>query len=225
LKDLPVQQVTFNGNSEVEHIEHEGSGIDEEDEQHMFVMPNNTLVINDLKEEDLGEYRCEARLDKEGLQGRLIVGPISEIYTFTPFPWWIIVIVIIVLLLLIIIVCVVCKAKKRRTGKGYYDVSDIEKTGKKHNKSDIYYVPADVDGDSIMNESDNFLLNDKTIKTPIIKENGAKNGAKKGALFTQMEDLIKSENATGSRGSLFEDDDFIMKGMDEDGSFRERYAE
>lgn len=214
LKDLPVQHLNFNVNSEVEDmgVEHEGSVVEEEVERR-FVMPNNTLVINDLTEDDLGEYRCEARVDKKGLEERLVVGPISEIYTFVPFPWWIIVVVIIVLLLLIIIVCVVCKAKKRRSGKGYYDVNDIEKTGKKHNKSDIYYVPADVDGDSIMNESDNFLLNDKIEnKTPIFTPKTIRH-------------LNKVESNTGSLGSLFEEDDFIMKGMDEDGSFRERYAE
>lgn len=224
LKDLHVQQITYLGGDKVMRPESAsylandadlGSGDNLEDkEEHRVLLANSTLKISGLKKEDIGEYRCEANLSKPGLMEGPVVSSVSEIYSFTPFPWWIIVVVIIVLIITVLLVIFVCKAKSMRNTKGYYDVSDIEASGKKHNKSDIYYMPEDLDSDSIMNESDNFPL---TSSTP----------AKKTPIFTPktIRHLNNMESTKGSVGSLLEDDEFLGKGMDEDGSFTERYAE
>jgi hypothetical protein len=224
LKDLPQQKVTYLQGKEgmkpesasylanEDDLEEEDQS--EEKEERRILLSNSTLKISGLKEEDIGEYRCEANLSKPGLMEGPVVSSVSEIYSFTPFPWWIIVVVILVLLITVIIIVFVCKAKSLRNTKGYYDVSDIEASGKKHNKSDIYYMPDNMDGDSIMNESDNFPL---TSSTP----------TKKTPIFTPktIRHLNNMESTKGSVGSLLDDDEFLGKGMDEDGSFTERYAE
>ena len=95
-------------------------------------------------------------------------------------------------------------------GKGYYGM-DFEDGGR-HNKSDIYYTTEDAE--SIMNEMDDTLKDEQK-------------GQEKTPIFTQMQKTIQhsAENkSAGSVGSLLEDD-FMDQGFDEDGSFRERYAE
>ena len=95
-------------------------------------------------------------------------------------------------------------------GKGYYGM-DIEDGGK-HNKSDIYYTTEDAE--SIMNEMDNTAMDDQQAKgkTPIFTPKTIRH-------------LARVDKSIGSIGSLLEDDDFLDKGYEEDGSFRERYAE
>ena len=99
--------------------------------------------------------------------------------------------------------------KKRRNGKGFYNPMDPENM--KHNKSDIYYTTEDAD--SIMHEVDTScsdLMEGNAPKTPI---------------FTPKTLRHLSSSGTGSASSLLEDDEFLKRGMNEDGSFRERYAE
>ena len=182
----------------------------------MTLLSNKSLKIAGITEEDLGEYHCEAILGKDIFNKGPIVGAASSIYVpyiTNSFPWWIILIAVVAFLLVLFLLFIVYRVKKRRSHKGYYDVSDIEATGKKHNKSDIYYMPEDVDGDSIMNENDNIPLDASTPnKTPIFTPKTIKL-------------LNNVESTKGSVGSLLEDDEFLKGGMDEDGSFRERYAE
>ena len=85
--------------------------------------------------------------------------------------------------------------------------------GGKHNKSDIYYTTEDAE--SIMNEMDNTYTNESQYtqaKTPIFTPKTIRH-------------LARVDKSIGSIGSLLEDDDFLDKGYQEDGSFRERYAE
>jgi len=79
----------------------------------------------------------------------------------------------------------------------------------KHNKSDIYYTTDDTD--SIMQETDTSGVDDMD------------NTASKTPIFTPKTLRHLSENSGGSLGSLLEDDEFLNRGMNEDGSFRERY--
>jgi hypothetical protein len=201
------------GNDDQNKCSVDGKGCEDE---HMVLLKSKALKIFGITKEDLGEYRCEASLNKPGLVNLPVASKVSgKIYITSSFPWWIIVIAILVLLIIAILVCIVYRVKNRKNNKGYYDVSDIEATGKRHNKSDIYYMPEDADGDmdSIMNESDNFPLNASTPnKTPIFTPKTIRH-------------LNNRETTAGSVGSLLEDDEFLRKGMDEDGSFRERYAE
>ena len=181
----------------------------------MTLLSNKSLKITGMTEEDIGEYRCKAILANgvNGMDQEAIVSQVFSIYIPSNFPWWIILIAVVAFLLVLFLLFIVYRAKKRRSHKGYYDVSDIEATGKKHNKSDIYYMPEDVDGDSIMNENDNIPLDASTPnKTPIFTPKTIRH-------------LNNLESTTGSVGSLLEDDEFLKGGMDEDGSFRERYAE
>merc|ERR1712173_506273 len=110
---------------------------------------------------------------------------------------------------LCICIFVLCWRKKRRSGKGFYNPMDPENM--KHNKSDIYYTTEDAD--SIMHEVDTScsdLMEGNAPKTPI---------------FTPKTLRHLSSSGTGSASSLLEDDEFLKRGMNEDGSFRERYAE
>jgi len=180
---------------------------DPEEEQRFYVHANHSLEIRGLQEADIGLYKCEASTELEPL----LRSEPSEIYLATEFPFWIIILIVIIIILIVIILCCFWRLRKRQKGKGYYGVKDIEKSGGKHNKSDIYYTTED--GDSIMNEQDNLPLNSSTpTRTPIFTPKTIRH-------------LSNMDKSTGSVGSLLEDDEFLKRGMDEDGSFRERYAD
>ena len=87
---------------------------------------------------------------------------------------------------------------------------DVE-DGVGHNKSDIYYTTED--NESIMNEVDSSALGGPA--------------AAKAPIFTPktIRRLARVDKSIGSIGSLLEDEEYLDKGYDEDGSFRERYAE
>ena len=113
--------------------------------------------------------------------------------------------------ILLISFCLVYYCKSRKVGKGNNGM-DIEDGGR-HNKSDIYYNTEDAE--SIMNEMDNTFTNEiqyTQAKTPIFTPKTIRH-------------LARVDKSIGSIGSLLEDDDFLDKGYQEDGSFRERYAE
>ena len=81
----------------------------------------------------------------------------------------------------------------------------------RHNKSDIHYSIND-DGDSVHNELLESTKGEGDKKTPIIKKGSSKGNILKG-----------SEN---SLLNLTDEELWLRKGMDEDGSFREgRYAD
>jgi hypothetical protein len=181
---------------------------EEEEGPRLVLLPNASLRISRLRQEDLGYYSCRVltELETAGLRSE-----VSHIYVPASFPFWILILVICILLALLLAACLVIQLRQRTRGKGYYGVKDIEKTGTKHNKSDIYYTTED--GDSVMNEQDNLPLNTSTpTRTPIFTPKTIRH-------------LANMEKATGSVGSLLEDDEFLRRGMDEDGSFRERYAD
>ena len=169
--------------------------------------PNNTLEIKNMEKDDVGFYECRAST----LLEKVLKSESSQIYLPSDFPWIIIVLVFIAVILMTILFYCIWRIRKRNKGKGYYGVKDIEKNGGKHNKSDIYYTTED--GDSIMNEQDNMPLNNSTpSRTPIFTPKTIRH-------------LANMDKSAGSVGSLLEDDEFLKRGMDEDGSFRERYAD
>ena len=168
----------------------------------LYMLANSALTICSLREEDIGEYYCGITTDLE----QSVTSQVSSVYMVTIFPWWIIIIILTILIILIILICVVCYCMRKKKGKGYYGM-DLEDGGK-HNKSDIYYTTEDAE--SIMNEMDDTNKDGQKEqgRTPIFTPKGVQRLDKSG----------------GSIGSLL-DDDFMDQGFDEDGSFRERYAE
>jgi len=178
---------------------------DPKEDPRLYMLSNSSLRICGLKPEDIGEYHCTLSTDLEPVVSSLT----SSVYMESDFPWWIIVVVIIILLLLILILCIALYLRRKKLGKGYYGM-DAEDGGK-HNKSDIYYTVEDEE--SVMGEMDDSVRKgEKSQKTPI---------------FTPktIQHIANLDKSVGSIGSLMEDDEFLDQGFDEDGSFRERYAE
>ena len=102
---------------------------------------------------------------------------------------------------------------------GRYGVKDIEDGRKKANRSDIHYSIDDDDEDDEDGKGvENDLLDGNgTVKKPIFRGSTSNGGLKKG-----------NDGLRGSENSLLnaEDDMWLVKGMEEDGSFREgRYAQ
>ena len=172
----------------------------------LYMLTNSSLRICSLKLSDVGEYFCQVTTDLE----TSLISQTSSVFLVTHFPWWILILILTFLLLLVLLCCLFCWCKSRKEGKGYYGM-DIEDGGM-HNKSDIYYTTQDAE--SIMNEMDNSTLDRQKdqVKTPIFTPKTIRH-------------LARVDKSVGSVGSLLEDDDFLDKGYQEDGSFRERYAE
>jgi len=194
---------------------------------HYNVLSNYSLQICSSSESDKGTYQCQISTKLEDV----VMGPLNSVYiesikvvaTEEAFPWWIVVAALLILLILIILSCCIWQCRKRKEGKGYYGM-DVEGI---HNQSDIYYTTEDAD--SIMNETDTTspksLL--KLMEKKITKEGPVSEMDGKTPIFTpnSIKHISDVERSAGSLGSLLEDDSFLDKGMDEDGSFRERYAE
>ena len=175
-----------------------------EDREHRFyLMTNNSLAVCGLQHSDLGSYHCQVSTDLE----QSIRSSYSSVYISQTFPWWILIIIVSVLLLAIIL-CVVCYCRRKKQGKGYYGM-DVE-DGAVNNRSDIYYTTED--NESIMDEVDQSMLEKQNGKTPIFTPRTIRR-------------LARVDKSIGSIGSLLDDDEYLDKGYDEDGSFRERYAE
>ena len=169
------------------------------------MVTNSSLLICGLGPEDVGSYHCEVSTSL----GEVVRSEPSSVYLTAPFPWWILIIALSVLIFLILI-CVVCYCKRRRTGKGYYGMDIEDGINGAHNKSDIYYTTED--NESIMDEMDQSMLERQNGKTPIFTPKTIRR-------------LARVDKSIGSIGSLLDDDEYLDKGYDEDGSFRERYAE
>lgn len=178
---------------------------DEQDTRH-YMLTNSSLRICSLNQSDVGEYYCQVTTDLE----QSLSSQTSSVFLVTPFPWWILILVLLLLLLLVLLACLVWCCKRRKVGKGYYGM-DIEDEGR-HNKSDIYYTTEDAE--SIMNEMDNTSID-------------WQQGQAKTPIFTPktIRHLARVDKSIGSIGSLLDEDDMLDKGYQEDGSFRERYAE
>lgn len=167
------------------------------------LMPNRSLLISSVASEDLGDYKC------------LVKTPIDEIvllaslYTSESWLWVIILMVIIVcVLLLIILTLCILWIRRRAKRQGRYGVKDME-NGKKLNRTDIHYsIDEDNDG-----KERSLLDPDKSGSTPIFTPKTLK----------QLSDITKgSEN---SLLNLTDEDLWLRKGMDEDGSFRGGYLD
>ena len=176
-------------------------------EHSLYLLANSSLLVCGLGPEDVGSYHCEVNTSL----GEVVRSQPSSVYLTAPFPWWIVIIAI-SLVIFLILICVICYCKRRRTGKGYYgmDIEDGINGGTGHNKSDIYYTTED--NESIMDEMDQSMLEKQNGKTPIFTPKTIRR-------------LARVDKSIGSIGSLLDDDEYLDKGYDEDGSFRERYAE
>lgn len=199
---LPMEYIT-----ETEAVEEEIDACEiteEDDGTHMYLMNNHSLVFCSVDQSDVGYYHCEVNTSLE----KTISSSYSSVYIAEPFPWWII-IVIIGIILFFILICFICWFRRRKQGKGYYGM-DVEDGIGQHNKSDIYYTTED--NESIMDEIDQSMLEKQNGKTPIFTPKTIRR-------------LARVDKSIGSIGSLLDDDEYLDKGYDEDGSFRERYAE
>lgn len=187
--------------------ENSGFGDYDEEPARFLLHHNHSLEISKMLEEDVGTYRCQASTELEPM----LQSEPSQIFLPSQFPYLLVILVIVAIFLIVLLFFCIWRIRRRNQGKGYYGVKDIEKTGAKHNRSDIYYTTED--GDSVMNEQDNLPINNSTpVRTPIFTPK----------TIRHISNLDKS---AGSVGSLLEDDEFLRRGMDEDGSFRERYAD
>ena len=172
-----------------------------------FILADHSLLLCSPSKADLGSYSCLI----SSPMGEALASNAAVLYLPTDFPWWIIFLIFAILtLLLCIFIFVTCWRRRRSGGKGFYNPMDPENL--KHNKSDIYYT---TDADSVMHEIDTScsdLMEGSTTKTPIFTPKTLRN-------------LSSTGSGVGSASSLLEDDEFLKRGMNEDGSFRERYAE
>ena len=183
----------------------EPAGVCEDTEQHRLVLlTNDTLVVCGLQQDDIGEYHCEVSTQLE----HSVKSHRHSVYIGTNFPWWIILVIILAILILIVFLALACYWRRKKLGKGYYGM-DVEDGGLR-NKSDIYYTTED--NESIMDEVDQSMLEKQNGKTPIFTPKTIRR-------------LARVDKSIGSIGSLLDDDEYLDKGYDEDGSFRERYAE
>ena len=176
-----------------------------------FILSDHSLVLCNPTEADLGSYSC---LVSSPMEAAIVSQP-AQLYLHPVFPWWILVIIFLLLLLLLCFCVFTFCWRRRRTGKGYYNPMDPENL--KHNKSDIYYTTED--SDSIMQETDTTGQEDGRTDTHTT--------SRIRSVFTPktLRQLSSTGSNGGSLGSLMEDDEFLNRGMNEDGSFRERYAE
>ena len=172
---------------------------------HVQLLTNNSLLLCHISQADVGSYHCEVNTSL----GESVISAYSSVYTHQPFPWWIIIIVISVLVF-VLLLCIICYCKRRTMGKGYYGMDIEDGVAGRHNKSDIYYTTED--NESIMDEVDQSMLEKQNGKTPIFTPRTIRR-------------LARVDKSIGSIGSLLDDDEYLDKGYDEDGSFRERYAE
>lgn len=164
------------------------------------ILANASLHIGQVTEEDVGTYTCQVRtgIDEVVLEAML--------YTENDWYWLMILIIVIicVLLVIILVLCIIC-VRKRSRRKGRYGVKDVTDGKKQFNRSDIQY--------SIDDDTESLHKDPEDNKTPIIKPN------RNNALIDP--EIKGSEN---SLLNLTDDEDlWLRKGMDEDGSFRGRY--
>ena len=139
----------------------------------------------------------------------------AALYSEADQSWILILIIIIicVLILLILVLCIVC-VRRRAKSKGRYGVKDVA-DGKRKNRSDIQYS-IDDDTESLHKELDPEL---STTRTPIIKSS-QRNGRNASPLDTNADLKACSEN---SLLNMTDEDLWLRRGMDEDGSFRQVY--
>ena len=171
-------------------------------DHHVRVLDNNSLLISEVQQGDLGYYSCEVatHLSPTVRSGH------SQIYYPDTYPALIIIIISILIIIVILTLLCFCITKCRRTmkGEGYYCVDDMEVNDKKVGSTTH-------DSDSIMQETDHHKT-DMDI-------------TQHSAMFTprSVHLLSRLEKAGGSIGSLLSDEEFLNRGMEEDGSFRQHY--
>merc|ERR1712029_133141 len=200
---------------------------------HIVRHDNHSVTIKGAEEDDLGEYKCRAYTVLDG-ERVFSVRLYREGQYLEDWIWLLIMeCVLIVVLLAICIVCVVCLVRKRAKHNGSYQVKDTEEGKRKLNGTDIHYsVEDDEETDSMNKPLKQYMdgtINSttETAPTPIIKNGGG------GSQPPQVANGKKpvSLNQTGSTGrisgsensllTMTDEDEYLKRGMDEDGSFRE----
>lgn len=168
------------------------------------ILSNYSLLIKSPTLTDLGTYRCKITTPVDNVILEAVL------YSEADQSWIMIAIIIVicVLILLILILCIIC-VRKRSRRKGRYGVKDVA-DGKRANRSDIQYS-IDDDTESLHKDLDNDN------RTPIIKPNSNRRSP-----LENHSDLKGSEN---SLLNMTDEDLWLRKGMDEDGSFRQVYVQ
>lgn len=193
---------------------------------------NNSLTIFKASAEDLGHYSCKVRTGVD----EIVLG--ASLYQEKDW-WWLLVLIAAVIGTLLLILCImcVCCVRKRAKRRGHYGVKDIEdgkkvskknsKVGRKghNNRSDIQYSIDDEIDEDAQRETPLLDGSNASGKTPIFGPNKA--GPNVGGTNNKKNNLPPG-GLSGSEHSLLnanDEDDWIKKGFDEDGSFREgKYA-
>jgi len=196
-------------------------------ENRLILHENKSIAIFKSKDEDTGDYHCEVKSPLEG--------PIKVYHSYYgPQDWtWLIILIAIIIAILLLICCILCIicCRKRATKAGTYDVHPDEDDGgrkkknSKANQSDIQYsIDDEIEGASILPEK-NGSSGKKPKKNPIFRPKSSK-GTNNGYNNVPTHPNGAGRNGiSGSENSLLEEDDWLRKGMDEDGSFREgKYA-
>lgn len=194
-----VTKMDANGDELLENINCD----DDENLNYCEKMLNNSLHIKNPTQEDLGLYECQVKTPVDKVIFQVNFHGKSE----TTMLHIMIIVIICILIILITILCIVC-VRKRSRRKGRYGVKDVQE-GKNRNRSDIQYS-IDDDTESLHKDDPETATN----RTPIIKPK------------YQNQVSNSSELLKGSENSLLnmtDEDMWLRKGMDEDGSFRQVY--
>jgi hypothetical protein len=204
----------------------------------IYVHHNSSLVILNSTEEDVGEYSCRVSTGV-GL-------PLTVTHSYSrEMDWmWLIILIAIIIAILVLVLCILCIicCRKRATKAGTYDVHPDEEDGgrqkknSKHNQSDIQYSINDEiegilpDGNHVKIEPSGKKVKKPKPGGPIFRPKSSKGS--KGKSYTGIPTHSNGTsngirgNISGSENSLLDEDAWLGKGMDEDGSFREgRYAQ
>lgn len=204
-----VTKMDASGNELKENINCDSVNLDnceycvDEISNHCEKMLNNSLHIINPTQGDLGMYECQVKTPVDEKIFRVNFHGKSE----TTMLHIMIIVIICILIILITILCIVC-VRKRSRRKGRYGVKDVQE-GKSRNRSDIQYS-IDDDTESLHKDDPETATN----RTPIIKPK------------YQNQVSNSSELLKGSENSLLnmtDEDMWLRKGMDEDGSFRQVY--
>lgn len=202
--DNKLDDIRIADPDDYENVEYENADYEEDPSNttKYFRVGTSSLGIKSPTMDDVGTYRCQITT---GVEPPFVLE--AGLYSEADQGWIYIVIIAIIcfLILLLLIMCIVC-VRKRSRRKGRYGVKDVA-DGKRKNRSDIQYS-IDDDTESLHKELEG--------ETPIIKPSSHRRNGN----LDNNGDLKGSEN---SLLNMTDEDLWLRKGMDEDGSFRQVY--
>ncbi len=178
---------------------------------------SNTLYLLFADESSVGEYACSVRTPVDHV---VLRATIYDPHSYSLL--WLLLVAVLVVSFLCLLCVLFWLARRRARSKGRYGVKDVaDGKGAALNRSDVPYSVDDVGGGGDL-EGGNGTASDALL------ENGG-DSAKKSPIYAPKDPSSKKRPREGSESSLLnltDEELWLRKGMDEDGSFREgRYAE